>query len=47
MLSYRSAVSVVVVAMHDMALFNTHEGLGEHAAKKTTVSKCYTPEAEF
>ena len=45
-LSYRSAAAIVLVATHNTALFNTHEGLAEHAAKKTIVSKCYTPEAD-
>ncbi len=38
--SYRSAVSVLVVAMNNMALFNTHEEAAEHTAKKTTAMKC-------
>ena len=33
-------------AMHNTTLFDIHEGLAEHAAKKPTVSKCNTPEAE-
>ncbi len=31
-------MSIALVAMHNTASFNTHEGLAEHAAKETTVA---------
>ena len=41
-LSYRSAVSTALVAMHNTASYNTHEGLADHAAKETTVAASAT-----
>ncbi len=39
---YRSAVCIPLGAMHNMASFNTHEGLAEHAAKETSITASAT-----